>query len=137
MIVVDTNVLIDMRELDTVWHEWSFRAVADARLCGEVVTISVSIGELSFRGGSLAELEALCGEFGVGILPLSSAGAYCAGQAQRVYRAAGGRREKLLADFLIGGEAHKLSASILTRDPRHYRQYFPELTLITPETDNG
>ncbi|OYY90896.1 MAG: hypothetical protein B7Y45_05600 [Sphingomonas sp. 28-66-16] len=137
MIVVDTNVLIDMRELDTEWHEWSFRAVADARLSGQVVAISITVGELSFRGGSLAELEALCGEFGVGILPLSSAGAYCAGQAQRVYRAAGGRREKLLADFLIGGEAQTLGASILTRDPWHYRRYFTDLTLITPETDHG
>lgn len=47
----------------------------------------------------------------------------------------GGRREKLLADFLIGGQASSMGAELMTRDPRMYRSYFPELPLITPETD--
>jgi succinyl-CoA synthetase beta subunit len=86
-------------------------------------------------GGTLVELQELCSAFGIQLLPLSVAGAYHAGQAHRAYRTAGGGREKLLADFLIGGEAQALGADLLTRDPRPYRRYFPNLTLITPETD--
>lgn len=135
MILVDTNILVDLREDGAEWQRWSFRAVADARLTGEVVTSAVTIGELATRSGTLNELAQLCAGFGIRIAPLSAAGAHRAGLAQRAYRAAGGRREKLLADFLIGGEAETLNATLLTRDPSHYRRYFPDLTLITPETD--
>jgi predicted nucleic acid-binding protein len=135
VILIDTNVLIDLRDRDPVWEPWSMRAVALARLSGDVATTAVSVGELSSRGGTLAELKALCSALGIQLLPLSVTGAYHAGKAHRAYRAAGGGREKLLADFLIGGEAEALGADLLTRDPRPYRRYFPDLTLITPETD--
>ncbi|MDX5984500.1 type II toxin-antitoxin system VapC family toxin [Sphingomonas echinoides] len=135
MILVDTNVLIDLRDRDPAWEPWSMRAVALARLAGPVGTTAVTVGELASRGGTLVELRELCSAFGIPLLPLSVAGAYHAGQAHRAYRAAGGGREKLLADFLIGGEAEALGAQLLTRDPRPYRRYFPDLTLITPETD--
>lgn len=134
MILIDTNILIDVRERDDSWASWSLAALADARLAGNVVISAITIGELSSRGGSFEELLDLCRGLGANVLPLSTAAAYRAGRAQR---AAGGRREKLLADFLIGGEAEAIGATVLTRDPRHYRTYFPELTLITPEIDNG
>lgn len=135
MIVIDTNVLIDLREDDPVWRRWSFEAVAEARLAGDVVASTVTIGELAARTGTLDELQRLSQGFGIRILPLSEAAAYRAGMAQRSYRAGGGKREKLLADFLIGGEATALGAKLVTRDARQYRTYFPDLTLITPETD--
>lgn len=134
MILVDTNVLIDVREEDAVWATWSFGALADARLAGDVVTSVITIGELASSGGSFDELRDLSRRVGARVLPLSAAAAYRAGRAQHAYRAAGGRREKLLADFLIGGEAEAIGAAVLTRDPRHYRSYFPELELITPES---
>ncbi len=133
--MIDTNILVDLREQDPVWENWSYRAIADARLVGEVVASVLTIGELASRRGTLPELQELSAGYGVRILPLSVAAAHRAGEAQRAYRAAGGRREKLPVDFLIGGEACMVGAAMLTRDPRHYRNYFPELTLITPESN--
>lgn len=43
----------------------------------------------------------------------------------------------VLPDFLIAVHAIVLDQLLLTRDPALYRRYFPELSLITPETDNG
>jgi predicted nucleic acid-binding protein len=40
----------------------------------------------------------------------------------------------VLPDFLIGAHAVVRGYSILTRDPKGYRGYFPSVELITPET---
>lgn len=92
MMMVDTNVLIDLREDDPVWKDWSFNAVAEARLTGDVVASAVTIGELAARSGTFDDLQRLSYGLGVKIVPLSPAGAYHAGRAQRSYRAAGGKR---------------------------------------------
>ena len=134
MILVDTNILIDLRDRDQRWEPWSARAVAISRLSTSVVTTAITIGELASRGGTLSDLQGLCSTFGIQTLPLSPDAAYYAGQAHGAYRRQGGRREKLLADFLIGGAAKALEAELLTRDPRPYRTYFSDLTLITPES---
>lgn len=57
---------------------------------------------------------------------------YIAGVAHRHYRKAGGSRETILADFLIGAHAAVLGCGILTRDARRYRHHFPRVPLVTP-----
>ena len=47
---------------------------------------------------------------------------------------AGGGRERVLPDFLIGAHAAIRGHALLTRDPKGYRTYFPSVELITPET---
>lgn len=137
MIMIDTNVVIDLREEDSVWFEWSANAVACARADGVVSISAVVVGELATGGNSFADIEQRVSQFGMIVSPLDSRAAYLAGSAHRTYRAAGGGREKLLADFLIGGHAMANAATLITRDARRYRQYFPDLTLITPETNHG
>lgn len=137
MRMVDSNVLVDLREVGGAWRDWSFNAVAEARLLGPVKVSVVSIGELAVGGGSMPDVEALIVEMGMSIEPLGAAAAYRAGVAQHAYRKQGGRREKLLGDFLIGGHADAAGAALITRDARPYRRYFPDLLLITPETDHA
>jgi predicted nucleic acid-binding protein len=55
---------------------------------------------------------------------------FAAGQAFRRYRAAGGPRLSMLADFFMGAHAQARGLAILTRDVRPYRTYFPEVRLI-------
>ena len=38
----------------------------------------------------------------------------------------------MLSDFFIGAHAVSQGISLLTRDVRRYRSYFPTITLITP-----
>jgi predicted nucleic acid-binding protein len=56
-----------------------------------------------------------------------------AGKAHIRYRAAGGLRTGVLADFFIGAHAAVEQLPLLTRDARRYRSYFPAVKLIAPE----
>lgn len=131
--MVDTNILVDLREEDSRWFEWSLGAMASA-VSGRVTISAIVMGELMSRGGSAAELTTQLEVFRIEPEALSVRAGMRAGAAHCTYRKAGGTREKLLADFLIGAHAATAGQPLLTRDPRRYRTYFPELTLITPES---
>jgi predicted nucleic acid-binding protein len=60
--------------------------------------------------------------------------AYLAGRAHISYRARGGSRDRTLPDFLIGAHAAVKGYRLLTRDQARYRSYFPNLTIIAPDT---
>ena len=137
MIFADTNLFIDILEKDAAWFEWSVDALARARTAGSLVTGPIVLAELARYADGPADLETLPAAFGARLVPWSVAASFCAGTAYARYRAAGGGRETILADLLIGGHAAALGATILTRDPRRFRAYFADLPIIAPGNDNG
>lgn len=52
--------------------------------------------------------------------------------ATRRRSSGGGQPRRILADFLIGAHAAVTAQELLTLDPQHYRQGFPELHIISP-----
>ena len=136
MIFVDSNIFIDIFTADDKWSEWSADAIASVN-GKSLVTNNIVLAELA-RGFSDLSIElGFLRTLGTAILDLTEEAAFRAGKAHADYRAAGGARAGVLADFLIGGHASTLDATLLTRDRQRFATYFPELALITPETDNG
>lgn len=133
--MVDTNVVIDLLEARGPWLEWSLDQILITRGLATVAISVVVVGELATRFASFDDLMTVMEGFGMAVHDLDARATHRAGRAQRAYRAAGGTRERLLGDFLIGAHAETRSATLLTRDVRHYRRYFPDLTLITPEIE--
>jgi predicted nucleic acid-binding protein len=132
MILVDSNVIMDALDLDATHHEWSARQLIDMRL--EPLFINhVVVAELSARAASYDHLDKMLSDLELPIDPLDNAIAFRAGQAFADWIDNGGRRGALLPDFLIGAHADVRGARVLTRDPRRFRSYFPEVELITPE----
>ena len=132
--MVDTNIVVDILAEDQLWHDWSLDMLAMARGVRPIVMTAAVIGELAVRERSYPALIALCETLEITVGALDGRAAYRAGLAQLEYRRRGGHRESLLGDFLIGAHAAIADAALLTRDPRRYRSYFPELELITPES---
>jgi predicted nucleic acid-binding protein len=66
------------------------------------------------------------------MMPTPRSALFLASKVFQRYRAAGGARTGVLPDFFIGAHASLEGWSLLTRDARRYRTYFPKLTLISP-----
>ena len=138
MIYVDTNVVLDILQRDPVWFDWSLEALESGRASEQLVTGHIVAAEV---GHYVTSVEALARSFSglmIDVIDTDLDAAFAAGQAYREYRRRGGERSSLLPDFLVGGHASAVKAHMLTRDPRRFRSYFPDLPLITPETkDHG
>lgn len=132
--LVDTNVLVDLAVRDTDWLEWSRVQLLAAMTQGRLVINQIIFSEFSYRYDDIDTVEALLprSEFIREGLPWSAA--FAASYAFRRYRSSGGRRERVLPDFLIGAHAAIRGYRLLTRDPSGYRTYFPDVELITPDT---
>ena len=136
MILIDSNVLIDVFSRDPVWMVWSRRAIGEYSDRDQLVVNHIVIAEVAPRFAQLRNFLDWIGTFDVGLAELDGDAAFCAGVAfvefRRRRRSATEPAKSIIADFLIGGQAQVLGAAILTRDPRFYRTYFPSVPLITP-----
>ena len=132
MPLVDTNVLLDLFTNDPIWADWSARELRILSAQEALVVNPVVYAELSVGFGRIEDLDAALATAGVDLLESPRAALFLAGQAFQTYRAQGGTRTGVLPDFFIGAHAVVAGMSLLTRDTRRYRSYFPTVVLITP-----
>lgn len=132
MLLVDTNVLVDILEDDPTWAEWSVQQLRAQSQVHELVINPVIYSELSLTFDSVKALDDAVGGLGLSFRELPRPALFLAGKAFAKYRREGGTKGNVLADFFIGAHASVLSCAILTRDGRRYRNYFPRVALIAP-----
>ncbi len=133
MLLVDTNVLVDVFERDADWYPWS---VGQLRAQSQVEALAINpivYAELSLTFHSPGDLDKQLETMDVRMLELPRPALFLAGKAFVRYRREGGPRQNVLADFFIGAHAAVLGCALLTRDARRYRSYFPTVQLITPD----
>lgn len=132
MILVDTNVLIDLATNDPVWADWSQQQLDAAAMRGPLIIDEIVYAELSVGFAQVEALDAFLAEAEIEMRHLPKAALFLAGKAFARYRKAGGARKSILADFFIGAHAAVSMMPLLTRDAGRYRTYFPTLDLIAP-----
>src|SRR3984957_3099805 len=133
LIFVDTNILIDVAIGNPAWADWSHQALASARARGPLLINAIVYAEFAIGFEAQSDCDAEIEKFDLAVAQMPVSAAFRAAQAFRLYRRSGGVRTRALPDFFIGAHASVAAASLLTRDVRRYRAYFPELTLIAPE----
>lgn len=132
MLLVDTNILIDVLEDDPEWADWS---IAQLRAQSKVHSLTINpviYAELSLAFSKVEALDKTIENLGLTILELPHPALFLAGKAFAQYRRQGGKANNVLADFFIGAHAAVLGCPLLTRDARRYQSYFPSVELIAP-----
>lgn len=137
--LVDTNVLLDVIGADAQYGPLSRDCLARCAGQGTLVINPVIYAEVGAVIDRIEELDALLPTSLFRRDPIPWTAAYLAGRAFRRYRAQGGGRARVLADFLIGAHATTEGMTLVTRD-RGYAHYF-QVSIIDPTvtsaTDNS
>ena len=133
MIAVDSSVLLDMLTADPRFGQASTDALAQALAQGEVVVCDAVVAEIQTMLDTRETAMDSLAEFGIRFEPTTEQAAVRAGHMQRRFRDRGGRRERVVADFLIGAHALLQCKALITRDAGFFRDYFKGLKLIVPK----
>lgn len=128
MTLVDTSVLLDVLLAGSEHGDESERRLALASRAGPVIVNDVIAAELAPVFGTAAALWSALADAEIDLVPYPREAVFVAGEAFKRYRRQGGRRNRILPDFMIGAHA-VASGALLTRDERFYRDVFPGLRL--------
>ena len=133
MILVDTNVLLDVVGDHPQWADWSQQQLEAAALRRRLVINAIIYAELSIGFRRIEEVEAVLKRAQIEIEEIPREALFLAGKAFQRYKARGGTRTGVLPDFFIGAHAAVLGIPLLTRDARRYADYFSKLELLAPK----
>lgn len=129
---VDTSVLLDVFGADPRFGVASRALLSRSLHEGRVVVCGAVLAEVASAFPNARAAQDALQQLPVSFAPLSEAAALHAGEVFAAYRSRGGRRERVVADFLIGSHALHHADRLLTRDRGFHRTYFVGLTLLDP-----
>jgi predicted nucleic acid-binding protein len=129
---VDSSILLDVFTADPTYGARSRDALMTCLGEGGLVACEVVWAEVAAAFGSSEAAREALERLGVTFSALDGQDALAAGAAWRSYRRRGGRRTRVIADFLIGAHAALSAERLLTRDRGFYRTYFAGLAVLDP-----
>lgn len=132
MILVDTNVFVDIIHKDPIWFDWSLRQLTALKAKHTFLTNYVVYAELHTHNTAGPHIDAFLSQLQVQVHELTRPAAQLAASAFRTYRQRGGTKTGVLPDFFIGAHAQAEGHKLLTRDAGRYKTYFPKIKLICP-----
>ena len=138
---LDSSVILDVLLADPQHSQRSIEALRKARLHGQLIVCDMVLAEISpvvAEGGSkdLAGAEeamaALIEDWKLVYVAPSQEAALRAGKMFCSYLQRGGRRGRVVADFIIGAHASLHADRLLSRDDGFQRDYFVDLDIWYP-----
>lgn len=131
-VLVDANVLLDVLTDDPRWYAWSAEQLDACAERAELCINPIIYAEVSVGFERIEQLDDALPHAAFTRLELPWEAGFLAGKAFLQYRRARGSRSSPLPDFYIGAHAAIERMTLLTRDARRYRTYYPRLDLIAP-----
>jgi predicted nucleic acid-binding protein len=129
---VHTNILLDILVPNEQFCQVSGDALEEAAGEGSIVVSDIVYAELCIHFEIQRECDAFLESNEIRVQALTREAHFLASRAWRTYWQKGGKRARILADFLIGAHAQKQATCLLSRDRGFYRKLFPSLDLIDP-----
>ena len=132
MLLVDTNVLVDVVQDDPQWADGSIRQLRAQSKLHELVINPVIYSELSLSYATLEALDRAVTTLRLRLVEVPRLALYLAGRAYLQYRRRGGQKAGVLPDFFIGAHAAVQGWPLLTRDAARFRTSFSTVEIVAP-----
>ncbi len=131
---VDTSVFLDVLLDDPKHASTSLVALHRAAAEGSLIISETSLAEVVpvFKP---EDLQTFLSDWKLTLVPSTQSVAVLAGEMFRAYMERGGKRGRVVPDFLIAAHAQQLADRLLARERGYYRDYFNQLTLWDPSAD--
>jgi predicted nucleic acid-binding protein len=133
VLLVDSNVLVDVLENDPECADWSIGQLRAQSKVHRLVINPVIYSEVSLAFSTFEALGKTIEDLGLALVEVPRPAMFLAGKAFARYRRQGGSKKNVLADFFIGAHAAVSRYPLLTRDTRRYSSYFADVKLIAPD----
>jgi predicted nucleic acid-binding protein len=130
---IDSSVLIDVLLDDPEFCANSKAALRQASAEGSLILCEVVLAEVTPVIGA-ANLEEFLHDWNLTFSPSSAKSAVLAGDMFNAYLQRGGKRGRVVPDFLIAAHAQLHANRLLARDCGFYRDYFKKLRLWDPSS---
>ncbi|ABE04574.1 hypothetical protein A3306_07315 [Rickettsia bellii] len=98
MILVDSNIILDILTFDPNWYEWSSNKIKLLSQSHELIINDIIYTEISIGFKRIEELEVIIDDFR--LTPMSKEVLFLAGKAFQKYKLNGGIKNSILPDFL-------------------------------------
>jgi predicted nucleic acid-binding protein len=128
---VDTSVLLDVLLNDLQHAGPSMAALRRAANEGSLIICETVLAEI-VPTLEPAELPQFLADWNLTFAPSSQPSAFLAGEMFRAYLLRGGKRGRVVPDFLIAAHAQHHAQRLLARDRGFYRDYFTQLQVWDP-----
>jgi predicted nucleic acid-binding protein len=134
MIAVDSSVLLDVLTGDARFAAASETCIGDALARDDVVVCEAVVAEVQSMLDTPGNVMDTLTQLGIRYDPVGEAAAMRAGHMNKRFRARGGPRDRVVADFLVGAHALLQCDALITRDAAFFRDFFKGLKVIQPST---
>lgn len=132
MVLVDTNVLVDVLQNDPQWADWSIAQMRAQASLHDLAINPIIYAEMSLSFSTLEALDQVVGTLELELQEIPRPALFLAAKAFAQYRKRGGSKLQVLPDFFIGAHAAVEGWPLLTRDASRFRTYFPTLEVLAP-----
>lgn len=124
--ILNLDVLLQQDE-----GEASEKLLLEAIQQGALIISDVAASEISVHFSHLSDCFRFLEECQINFESLNQEACYLAGQIWKSYRSKGGKRDKMIPDFMVAAHAFTQCDRLLTRDRGFYRTYFPKLKILS------
>jgi len=131
IILVDSNVVLDLADKNSSWSDWSIQILEELELENHFVINSIIYSEISIGFEMIEDCETFLFNCGFEVLQIPREALFLAGKVFLAYRKKKGTKINVLPDFFIGAHAVINNYKLIARDKHRYNTYYPTIELIT------
>ncbi len=132
---VDSSVILDVVTGNPEFADASERVLRKAAAEGKLVICESVLAEICPAFEEHDVVAEFLADWQLEFTPSSAESAILAGTHFATYLTRGGKRGRIVADFLIGAHAALHADRLVARDRGYLRDYFAQLTVLDPSAE--